>query len=361
MFLDDVSFVVIGLISIPFILIIVFVSLIAIVYLMYLTIQMFQYKSKLGIKNLSRLFVGETIEIPDYEPAIMGYLVNYQKIGRREICSTLLDLIGRNVIKITLKKGFVSDDNGDYILQKENKDKKLTNYEINLIAYLFEDKEVIEAQTLHEKLYKGSLDEKFFSSFLKNIQEDAKQRNFFSAKTAKRKVRVYKIINKIVTVIASITSFICTLGFEILDSEFDFEESFLLFIIFLITAAILWILKFLISFMFNLTCYYNDFSIQGNEDYKKWLGFKKYLKICSTITDHPLMGVMVWERYYAYAIGLKCSKKFFKQMKKMKVVDNSIDIVLFETFNEIIECIGISAKKIKSISLDKYGGSHVDY
>ena len=48
-------------------------------------------------------------------------------------------------------------------------------------------------------------------------------------------------------------------------------------------------------------------------------------------------------------------------MKTMKVVDNSIDIKMFETFNEITKCIGTSAKKIKKISIDKYGGSHVDY
>lgn len=94
---------------------------------------------------------------------------------------------------------------------------------------------------------------------------------------------------------------------------------------------------------------------------KKWMSFRKYLKNCSTIPEHPLMGVLIWERYYAYAIGLKCSKKFFKQMKKMKVVDNSIDIKIFEIFNDLASTIGTSAKKIKSISIDEYGGSNVNY
>ena len=47
--------------------------------------------------------------------------------------------------------------------------------------------------------------------------------------------------------------------------------------------------------------------------------------------------------------------------KKMKIMDNSIDIGVFEKFNDIIDCIGTSAKKVKSISLDEFGGSHVDY
>ena len=74
-----------------------------------------------------------------------------------------------------------------------------------------------------------------------------------------------------------------------------------------------------------------------------------------------MMGVQVWERYYAYAIGLKCSKKFFKQMKKMKIVDNSVDIKMFETFNDLVSTIGTSVKKIKTITKDKYGGAHVEY
>ena len=48
-------------------------------------------------------------------------------------------------------------------------------------------------------------------------------------------------------------------------------------------------------------------------------------------------------------------------MKKMRIMDNSIDIGLFETFNNIVSCIGTSTKKIKSISIDEHGGSHVDY
>ena len=48
-------------------------------------------------------------------------------------------------------------------------------------------------------------------------------------------------------------------------------------------------------------------------------------------------------------------------MKKMKIVDNTIDIKLFETFNFMIENIGVSARKIKSISFDEFGGSHIDY
>ena len=48
-------------------------------------------------------------------------------------------------------------------------------------------------------------------------------------------------------------------------------------------------------------------------------------------------------------------------MKKMKIVDNSIDVKMFEMFNFIVDNIGTSVNKIKTISIDEHGGSHVDY
>ena len=124
---------------------------------------------------------------------------------------------------------------------------------------------------------KKNLKEKFYVSFLKGVQKEAKKYDFFDSKVAKRKVIVYKIINKIVTVIAAVMSFLTGLICEV--SEID-DDGIILSIILvcLITTAILWGLKFLISFMYNLTCFYNDFSKNGNEDYKKWMSFKKYLK-----------------------------------------------------------------------------------
>lgn len=350
-----------AIITLPFIIIILIPTLLAIIYFVYLVFLTIRYRIKLGINNLENVFVEETTSIPNYEPAIMGYLVNCQKIGRREICSTLFDLIGKDVIKIVLKSGFVSDDDAKYILKlNEEKIDQLNGFEVSLIKYLFRNTKSIKSETLHKRLYKKNMSDKFYNDFLRLIQAKAKTYDFFDKKTGKRKMKVYKIVNKVVTVIASIASFMGSLIFSVDELDGDGEILYII-IISLISAGILWGLKFLITFMFNLTCFYNDFSERGNVDYKKWLGFKKYLKNYSLISNHPLMGVMIWERYYAYAIGLKCSKKFFKQMKKMKVVDNSIDIKMFETLNDIVDCIGTSTKKIKKISLDEYGGSHVDY
>ena len=346
--------------SIPFVLIVGLATLIVAIYLVYLVIEVLSFNSRKQFKEMFNLFVSETVNIPDYEPAIMAYLVNMQKIGRREICSTLFDLIGKGKIKIDLLYGSINSNSGEYRITLLNKE-KLNKYETLLINYLFRDKLEINEKDLSNKLYKENLDKKFYSEFLKGIQEEAKEKDFFSKSYAKWKMKTYKIINKIVTLMASIASVMFGIIGLILEGSDGDEFTGSLFIWSLISALILWILKFIVTFTFNLTCYYNEFSKQGNEDYKKWKGFKKYLKHYSEIPNHPIMGVLMWEKYYAYSIGLKVSKKFYKQMKKMKIVDNSIDIELFSMFNEIIECIGVSKERMKSISLDKYGGSHVDY
>ena len=104
---------------------------------------------------MQNLFVDESITIPNYEPSVMAYLVNYQKIGRREICSTLFDLIARGYIKISLKKGLVGDNDGEYILKRCDDEKsKIKGFEINLIVYLFGDNKEISIDTLNRKLYK---------------------------------------------------------------------------------------------------------------------------------------------------------------------------------------------------------------
>jgi hypothetical protein len=65
------------------------------------------------------------------------------------------------------------------------------------------------------------LDKSFYAKFLRLIQEKAKTYDFFDKKTAKRKYRVYKIIDKVITVIASVSSGLCTLvmGIEDFDDQ----------------------------------------------------------------------------------------------------------------------------------------------
>lgn len=328
-------------------------------YLIYLIITGLKFYLSLGVKHLNP-FIEESLDMPDYEPAVMGYLVNFQKIGKREVCSTLFHLISKDVIKLELKKGLVNDDEGEYILIKNDTDVPLNDYETMLVKYLFDKKDTITNKTLANKLNQNESRKQFYSKFLKAVQRESMAKGFFDEKAGKRKAKVYKIIDKVVTVMATVSSLLMSFSCEVLGESAEPEILVLVGAIF-IYVVILWILKFSISFAYNITCHYNSLSKKGNEDYKRWLGVKRYFKKWSSFKEQPMMSVIIWEKYYSYAIGLKVSKKFFKQMKKMKIADNSIDIKLFETFNDIISCIGISAKSIKKIKLDQDGGAHIEY
>lgn len=328
-------------------------------YLIYLIINGLKFYLNIGVKNLNP-FIEESLDMPDYEPAIMGYLVNFQKIGKREVCSTLFHLISRKVVKLELKKGLVNDDEGDYILIKNDTDIPLNSYEDMLVKYLFGKKDTITNKTLANKLNKNKSRKQFYSKFLSAVQIESMNKGFFDKKAGKAKAKTYKIIDKVVTVMATVSSFLMSFSCEVLGEASEPEILVFVAAIF-IYAVVLWILKFLISFAYNITCHYNSFSEKGNEDYKRWLGVKRYFKKWSSFKEQPMMSVIIWEKYYSYAIGLKVSKKFFRQMKKMKIADNSIDIKLFETFNEIVSCIGTSAKSIKKIKLDQDGGAHIEY
>lgn len=368
MFLFDATEIIVGILSIPIIVIVGVTLLVAAIYIAVLTLQILHNKSKLGIREIMDLRIQETTNIPNYEPAIMGYLVNCQKIGKREICSTLFDLISRGVISVDITKGLVTDNKGEYIFKIKNEELNLKEYEKYLIKYLYGRKKKITIDELGQKLYKKNLDKDAYAEFLRLVQKEAKTKNFFDRKAGKRKMRIYKIVDAFVTGVATVVSGLGALGscaLEGCDASVDMGDIggviVITFIVYLAGAAILWGTKFLVSFVFNLNCYYNEFSEEGKRDYIKWIGFKKYLQTYSTIPNHPIMGVKVWERYYAYSIGLKCSKKFFKQMKTMKIVDNSIDIKMFENFNDIVGCIGTSIHGIKKVAEDEFGGAHIEY
>ena len=191
---------------------------------------------------------------------------------------------------------------------------------------------------------------------------------FFSRTTGRLKAAAYDVVDGVVTVIATITSAIGGLMMAMLDGAdgiFETEEGATLFLtIFLcliVFSAALWGIKFLMSFLHNISCYYNELSKEGSENYFKCMAFKKYLMNCTSIPEHPIMGALIWEKYYAYSVALNCSKKFAKQMKEMNITDSTLDFSIIGVFEDLCECIGLSAKTIKAIKKDKNGGAHVDY
>ena len=70
----------------------------------------------------------ESFDTPPYEPAIMGYLMNFQRIGEREIYATIFDLIGRDIIIID-KKQIIEENKETFIFVNNIKNQRLNEYE----------------------------------------------------------------------------------------------------------------------------------------------------------------------------------------------------------------------------------------
>lgn len=332
----------------------------------------------------------ETTGLPSYSPAVMGYLINKQKLTKREALSTLFDLINRKIIKIKLKKGLVSDDVGNYSLELNmTEGEELTEYENILIDYLFDNKKnkIITQENLKNKFYKNNFKSNYsyYKNFYNSIQEHAKKEGFFDRKTGGRKVKTYNLITKISKIISIVTTIAIAPPGVVLSALYlifgDFSETimeilvelaidfapmrhimFSIFVFPLIITALVWTFNFIIIYLYNLTCFYNKFSEKGKKEYQKCIGLKKFLENNTTLGEHPIMGIEIWGKYYVYAIGLNCSKKFFEQMKKMNVAEGAIDSYLLEVFNDLKENFEDSLfLDMKTISVDEYGGCHVNY
>lgn len=366
-------------------------ALLFVICLVYLIINLISLKK---INNRQRhidIDNVESLDISNYQPAIMGYLVNNQKLTKREILSTLFDLVSRKVLKINMVEGLVNDNVGKYTISLNEKDNNLTEYEKDLIEYLFyydnslETKQITEEE-LEEKFYKNNLSYFYSKQFFKHVQEDAKKYDFFDAKTAEKKVKIYNFIKKAIKFIVGFVTIVFGIPalisgavmffvgsasgfilrileiFKVVTPEFTDKIYFDLIGFPLILVAIVWLFCFLIAYLYNITCYVNNFSDNGRKEYVKWMKLKKYLEKFSLIKDQPIMGVEVWGKYYAYSIELKCSKKFFEQLKAMGIVENSLNIGVLE-FIQFLEdtCDDSIFADVKSISIDEHGGSHVDY
>ena len=321
-----------------------------------------------------------TTTIPNYEPAIMGYLVNKQKIGEREIYSTLFDLIGKKVVKITLKKGEVSSNNSEYEFTYTGENKGLNEYEKYIIYWLFEDDvNPITQEDIKNKIHNEENSLKNFNYFQKKLQIVAKRKDFFNKKISKTKATSYHVIHittfimdmfskkliygvyflSYLYVVFGVSSY---LGVNIGETQYNITTLFIGCVLPILLSYFMKLVDFLVTYFYNICCYYNEYSENGLEDYKKWMGFKTFLNDYTLMKENPLMSVVVWERYYAYAIELKCSSKFFEQVKGMNLTNDSIDVALVEFYEFLINNIKESAlKDPKSISTDVYGGSHVDY
>ena len=62
---------------------------------------------------------------------------------------------------------------------------------------------------------------------------------------------------------------------------------------------------------------FGRWTVEGRENEKKWLNFKKYLKDFSLIKDYPPSSLIIWNQYLVYATTLGLAKVVQKHMEKL--------------------------------------------
>lgn len=350
------------------------------------------------IYRLKRMFIktpeASYANIPDYSPAVLGYLIHNQKIGSKEVISTLFDLIGKGVIKIEMPGGQINDDKGQYVLILSSEKKDVNNYEKVLIDYLFKEydgeRDTINDKILQNALHVKNINRAFLSRFSKEVQNEAKTHDFFSNKVGKRKKFINWLANDITVKLIEISKFLFLMPlmpvFALVTGEWNLfvdminigsdvgnevgaestTELILHCVIFfvilpIVIGAIVRGMHYLVALFYNITCRYNGYSENGEKEWAHWMGFRKYLINATSLPEHPIMGVLIWEKYFAYSIELGCSKRFYKQIIAMKISDNLINVAVLEFSKYLMECFSDSVSTVKSLSIDEFGGSHINY
>lgn len=224
----------------------------------------------------------------DMNPEYVGYLM-HKKIDSNELSAAILNLIYKK--KISFKE--LDKNNFELnLLDQEG----LDEVELNLIKFLFNNKKTTTLKEL-KKSAKSS-----YSSFLtrystwkKTAKQEAKKMNFFENNNhVKTLYSVYCVMSMII-------------GFVII-----------------FVTSIIGILLVILSIV--TLCYLSAFyrrTKEGNEEYHKWLGLKKFMKDFGNFKEKELPEIVLWEKYLVYAVVFGCASELAKTMEiKVKELQN---------------------------------------
>ncbi len=243
-------------------------------------------------------------ELPaDYSPGELGYLIRKGNPNSTDFTATVIDLAQRGYIKLeeveeeskfALLSIFKKDET-TFTALKTNKEGNLRPHEKEVMDLLFHEisangesvifTEVERFAKKHPKTFKIYWDD--FISDLKSISE---KHNFFDK--SNKRTTIIGILSLFGFFILGFLSFILTRMFAL---------SFGLF-----AAG-------LISMLLVTTI--NRRSKKGEEDYVRWMAFKKFLLHFSNMKRHELPSLVLWEHYMVYAVALGVAKEVMKELQ----------------------------------------------
>lgn len=242
-------------------------------------------------KEYKSLFTNEYFrDFPSsIDPEYVGYLM-HKRIDSNELSASILNLIYKKKI------GFKELGNDNFKLELLDQE-GLNEVDLSLIKFLFHDKKDITLKEL-KKSAKNS-----YSSFLNRYskwkqiaKQEAEKMNFFeNNKGIKTLCSVYCVMTLII-------------GFSL--------------------CSILGVIGVILVILSIITlCYLSSFyrrTKEGNEEYHKWLGLKKFMNDFGNFKERELPEIALWEKYLVYAVVFGCASKLAKTMEiKMREIQNT--------------------------------------
>ena len=261
--------------------------------------------SRYGKKHKSDFYGEYYRELPaEYGPALLGNLYRFGKITDNDLAATLLDLIRR--------KYLILDDNNEGVNAKEpnfiiklNKDRKtddLEDHEEYLIKWFINEignGTQVELKELKEYVKEEHQANKYRISnttWNMKVKQEASKQDFFDLETIKVRPKL---------------AMFSTLGFLFA------VIFFVVYLLYKIDSTII-VLSMTLATTVAYLVYVNTLtrrSIKGNEDYVRWVAFKKFLEDFSTFKDYPVPSLVIWEHYLVYATSFGIADKVMDQLK----------------------------------------------
>jgi len=229
-------------------------------------------------------------EIPaSYGPATVGYLIR-GNINDDDLSASIMDLINKNVID------FIKLDKNNYKFIKKNINFELTNSQLDLMKFLFNEKDEITLDEI-KKISKNDYND-FLYNYLKwkdSVKNDAINENFYEDKTKPKVKNIFLVLTGMLFPMISL----------VIKSNY---------ILYNTTNIIIVILSVLIFVLIIYIILFTKKTKKGMLHYKKWIGLKNFMKDFGNFDNKELPEIKLWKTYLVYSITLGVADTLSKNM-----------------------------------------------
>jgi uncharacterized membrane protein len=258
-------------------------------------------------KELKHGFEGKYYrELPgEYSPAEMSVLMSFGYVKPRDIMATLLDLVRRKHLTLTVRKtsktGFFGTlkEETDYVFAiSDNPPQELLKKHENFLIAWFIDRigdgrEVsLDGIRTYVKRRKNALQFKSDYDRWCNYAVGEAERNKFFDHTVKK--------GRILGILAGLLYFAA-----------GFMLAFFLFIPLALILALQGVIMFIFAARLKRRTAY------GSEQHAMWLAFKNFLKDFSNLEKAEIPSLVLWEHYLVYAVSLGVAQEVIDQLPRV--------------------------------------------